>query len=119
MIDEPLNAGPIVRVTPWEIHVQDPDFLDEICAPSFRRRDKYAFQTRTLKLPMSVGGSTNHELHRKRREALNPFFSKRSVVALGPMISQKVSLLCETFEQHARNGTPINLSNLYYAFAQE
>ncbi|KAL8791162.1 MAG: hypothetical protein Q9195_006001 [Heterodermia aff. obscurata] len=111
--------GPIIRVSPWEIHVQDVDFLDDIYAPSYRRREKYAFQTRTLKVPMSVGGSMTHELHRKRREALNPFFSKRSVVALGPMISTKVDLLCASLERHAENGTPINLSDIYYAFAHD
>jgi len=114
-----VRKGPIIRVSPWEIHVSDVEFLDDIYAPSFRRREKYAFQTRTLKVPMSVGGSINHELHRKRREALNPFFSKRSVVALGPMISQKVDLLRASFDQHAKNGTPITLSDIYYAFANE
>lgn len=106
-------------MSPWEIHVQDVDFLDDIYAPSFRRREKYAFQTRTLKVPMSVGGSINHELHRKRREALNPFFSKKSVLALGSMISDKVDSLCVLFEQHRRDGTPINLSDVYFAFANE
>lgn len=61
----------------------------------------------------------NHELHRKRREALNPFFSKRSVVALGHMISTKVDLLRVSLERHANNGTSINLSDTYYAFAHE
>ena len=55
----------------------------------------------------------NHELHRKRREALNPFFSKRSVVALEPMIAEKVDLPRASFERHASNGTPINLSDVY------
>ena len=113
------DAGPIIRVIPWEIHAQDVHFLDDIYAPSYRRREKYAFQTSTLKVPLSVGGSMNHELHRKRREALNPFFSKRSLVALGPMISTKVELLCASPERHAKNGTPINLSDIYDAFAHE
>ena len=61
----------------------------------------------------------NHELHRKRREALNPFFSKRSVLALGSMISGKVDLLCASLERHVKDGTPINLSDVYFAFANE
>ena len=113
------DEGPIIRVSPWEVHVQDVEFLDDIYAPSYRRREKYAFQTETLKVPMSVGGSMNHELHRKRREALNPFFSKRSVVALGFMISSKVDLLRASLERHVNDGTPVNLSDIYYAFAHE
>ena len=114
-----LSVGPIIRVTPWEIHVNDVDFLDDIYAPSFRRREKYDFQTRTLKLPFSVGGSIQHELHRKRREALNPFFSKKSVVELGPMIGEKVKRLCQNFEDHLKQRKPINLSDVYYALANE
>ncbi|KAL8826761.1 MAG: hypothetical protein Q9191_003597 [Dirinaria sp. TL-2023a] len=113
------DEGPIIRVSPWEVHVKDVDFLDDIYAPSFRRREKYSFQTRTLKVPMSVGGSMNHELHRKRREALNPFFSKRSVLALGSMIAGKVDLLCASLERHVKDGTPVNLSDIYFAFANE
>ena len=99
--------------------MNDVDFLDEIYAPSFRRRDKYAHQTRTLPVPLSVGVSIQHDLHRKRREALNPFFSKRSVQSLGPMISAKVDLLCKLFDDHLNSRIPINLSDVYLAFANE
>lgn len=111
--------GPIVRITPWEIHVNDVEFLDDIYASSFRRRDKYAYQTRTLPVPLSVGGTIQHDLHRKRREALNPFFSKKSVQSLGPMISAKVDLLCKRLEDHINSHNPINLSDVYFAFANE
>ncbi len=106
-------------MSPWEIHVKDVDFLDEIYPSGFRRREKYLFQARTLKVPLSVGGSVNHDIHRKRREALNPFFNKRSVAALGGMMSEKVKLLYGSFQRHAKDGTPINLSDVYFAFANE
>ena len=108
-----------MRVTPWEVHVNDVEFLDDIYAASFRRREKYAYQTRTLPVPLSVGGSLQHDLHRKRREALNPFFSKKSVVELGPMISRKVDLLCNRLEHHLSSQIPISLSDLYFAFSNE
>lgn len=108
-----------MRITPWEIHVNDVEFLDDIYAPSFRRREKYAYQTRTLPVPLSVGGTIQHELHRKRREALNPFFSKKSVQSLGPMIARKAELLCKRLDDHLNSQIPINLSEVYFAFANE
>ena len=108
-----------MRITPWEVHVNDVEFLDDIYPASFRRREKYAYQTRTLPVPLSVGGSLQHELHRKRREALNPFFSKKSVVELGPMISRKVDLLCKQLEDHLNSRIPISLSEVYFAFSNE
>ncbi|KAL8747010.1 MAG: hypothetical protein Q9190_001050 [Brigantiaea leucoxantha] len=111
--------GPIVRITPWEVHVNDVEFLDEIYAPSFRRRDKYAHQTKSLPVPLSVGGTLQHDLHRKRREALNPFFSKKSVQSLEPIITAKAAQLYELFHNHAKTGDPINLSDVYFAFSNE
>lgn len=108
-----------MRVTPWEIHVNDVELLDDIYAPSFRRRDKYAYQTRTLPVPLSLGGTVQHDLHRKRREALNPFFSRRSVQGLGPMICAKVELLCKRLDDHVKSQIPVNLSDVYFAFANE
>ena len=111
--------GPIVRVAPSEIHIADPTFLDEIYAGASRSRDKYEFQLRTLPVPMSMGAARTHDLHRKRREALNPFFSKKSVVTLQSMVQSKVTQLAEVFEGHRKSGTVANLSNIYYAFANE
>ena len=68
---------------------------------------------------MSMGGSIKHDLHRKRREALNPFFSKKSVVGLESMIGQKVKQLCPRMEEHSKQQTPVNLSEVYFAFANE
>lgn len=115
-----LLEGPIVRITPWEIHINDVEFLDDIYAPSFRRRDKYAHQTRTLPVPLSLGGTVSHDLHRKRREALNPFFSKKSVQSLGPMIAEKVEILSQFFmEKSKSSAAAVNLSDIYFAFANE
>ena len=108
-----------MRITPWEVHVNDVEFLDDIYPPSSRRRDKYGYQTRTLPVPLSVGGSLQHDLHRKRREALNPFFSKKSVQGLGPMISGKVDLLCKRLDDHLGSKAPINLSDVFFAFSNE
>ena len=66
-----------------------------------------------------MGGSIQHDLHRKRREALNPFFSKKSVVALESVIGQKVKQLCRLMEEHSRHQIPVNLSDVYFAFANE
>ena len=113
------HPGPIIRVTPWEVHINDVEFLDDIYAPSHRRREKYAFQLRTLPVPLSIGGSRTHDLHRRRREALNPFFSRNSVMSLESSINEKVEQLCRLMEDHQKENTPVNLSDVYYGFALE
>lgn len=112
-------AGPIIRVTPDEIHISDVGFLDTIYAPSSSPRDKYEYQLRTLRVPGGVGTTPSLEVHRRRREALSPFFSKRNVVLLEPTIADKVQQLCRLLSKHASEGTPVNVSDVFFAFSNE
>ena len=73
-------SGPIVRITPDELHVSDVGFLDSVYAAG--PRDKYEYQLRTLRVPGGVGTTPSADVHKKRRDALAPFFSKRNVNSL-------------------------------------
>jgi cytochrome P450 len=83
------------------------------------RTDKYEYQLRSLRVPGGIGASVSHDVHRKRREALAPFFSKRNVIHLEPLITQKVNQLCQVISRHATNQTTINLSDVFFAFSNE
>lgn len=111
--------GPIIRVTPDELHVNDVGFLDTVYAPSSSRRDKYDYQLRTLRVPGGVGAAISHDVHKKRREALGPFFSKRNVLHLELLITEKVEELCQVIKKHALAKTPVNLSDVFFAFSNE
>ncbi|KAK0507631.1 hypothetical protein JMJ35_010154 [Cladonia borealis] len=109
--------GPIIRVTPREVHIKDLDFLDTIYPSSnMHKRDKDWVQTRGLDVGMSASGTIPHELHRRRREALRPFFSQKNVLTLEPLIRNKVSQLCTFLEE---SDGPVNLYDLYYALARD
>lgn len=112
-------AGPIIRITPDELHVNDIGFLDTVYAPSSKRRDKYEYQLRALRVPGGVGTTASYDVHKKRREALSPFFSKRNVVYLEPLITEKVEQLCQVVAKHAAEKTPVSLSDIFYAFSNE
>ncbi|KAI0144373.1 cytochrome P450 [Xylariaceae sp. FL1272] len=111
--------GPIIRITPDEIHISDVGFLDSIYAPSSSPRDKYEYQLRSLRVPGGVGTTPSADVHRKRREALSPFFSKRNVVFLEPTITDKVQQLYQLLSKHASEQTPINLSDFFFAFSND
>ena len=112
--------GPIIRVTPDEVHVNDITILDTIyTAPNVHRRDKDRAQLRGLDVGMSTSGTAAHDLHRKRRAELSPFFVTNSVTKLRPLIAAKVAYLCQHLDSAQLSGVPINLYDLYYALARE
>jgi len=104
--------GPVIRINPSELHVNDIDFYDEIYNSGSRRRDIYDFSRRGLDAPLSLGGTIAHEVHRHRRDALKPFFSKDNATKLEPLIRDKVDSLCKRIPGSEQ---PIVLSNAFMA----
>jgi hypothetical protein len=114
-----ISGGPIIRITPEEIHINDVGFLDTVYAPSTSRRDKYTYQLRSLRVPGGVGAAARFDVHKRRRDALSSFFSKRNIVYLEPVITEKVDQLCRLIAKYATQKTPVNLSDAFYAFSNE
>jgi len=112
--------GPIVRITPREVSVSDLDFLDTVYAPGAQfKRDKDSEKVKALGISTSIGGAVEHDLHRRRRDSLNPFFSKKNVMNLAPQIQVKTALLHDIFATSFSKNEIVNLSDLYFAFASE
>ena len=73
-----------MRISPDELHCNDPYFTDEIYA-SGRVRDKWQHQLNTSATgPIALSGfsAVSHELHRARRGAVSRFFSRQQVSKL-------------------------------------
>ncbi|MCJ1352893.1 MAG: hypothetical protein MMC33_002877 [Icmadophila ericetorum] len=106
--------GPIVRINPDELHIRDADWHDEIYTSSTRPRNKcYFFVGRIGR--GSIFGSISDEQHRLRRQALNPFFSKKSIVNIEPQIQEKVDKFCSRLLEHSGSKEPLNLGACYTA----
>nr|OQO26112.1 hypothetical protein B0A51_04506 [Rachicladosporium sp. CCFEE 5018] len=112
--------GPIVRITPWEVHIVDPDFYDALYAGSNEKRDKDAMALGGFGLSRSVIATAGHDLHRMRRAALNPFFSKQAVNRLeARTIRAKIDKLCEQLRQRSETGEPVNLEHAFVAMTTD
>jgi cytochrome P450 len=106
--------GPIVRINPYELHVRDPDWYDNLYAAGGRRRDKSAwFVGRSG--GQSIFGTIEHNHHRLRRSALNPFFSKSSIAAIEPLIQAKVDRLCEALGEYIHSNADVELQTAFMA----
>jgi len=104
--------GPIVRINPAHLHINDPDFLDDIYASGKRKRNRDAWFYRSEHsgpLGWSVFQTVEHDVHRMRRAALSPFFSKRNIHALEGLITGKVDELAERFAIAHQNAEVVPL----------
>ncbi|KAL9624297.1 MAG: hypothetical protein Q9160_001544 [Pyrenula sp. 1 TL-2023] len=107
--------GPIVRITPHEIHIDDPHFYESIYTSSAKRVDKYDWWVKLGGAPGSAWATVDHNLHRIRRGALNPFFSKRSVLQLEHIIQEKIDKFVGLLEVASGHNTVVRLDTLFIA----
>ncbi|KAF4910811.1 Cytochrome P450 monooxygenase sdnE [Colletotrichum fructicola] len=120
--------GPVIRISPNELHVNEPSFIDELYAGGGKRRDKYPYFSAQFGIPDSVFGTASHDLHRLRRGALNRFFSKSSVNKLEPVIHNAIEKLVSQLRTYKRSGKPVAINMAFscvttdvvteYAFAK-
>ena len=108
--------GPIIRINPNELHINDPDWFDIAYPRHPIRRDKYPPFANMLGTKFGVFGTVDHDLHRARRAASNPFFSSRSVAASEYLIGKHLERLCKIFRQSFENKGVLELRAKFTAF---
>lgn len=105
--------GPVVRVGPDEIHIDDPDFYTEFAGTSTKRRDKsttwYWFSGMKTVVGLSGFATLDHDLHVMRRSAMNGFFSTRRVQQLEERIRGHVKKMTDRLLDYKATGETINL----------
>ncbi|KAL8649988.1 MAG: hypothetical protein Q9226_005334, partial [Calogaya cf. arnoldii] len=108
--------GPVVRISPHELHNNDIEYYEELyVGPTTRRSEKYAWTTKQFG-PSSSGFATpGHELHRIRRAALAPFFSTKCVQRLEPSVQSVIDKLIERLREFRGTGRVINTLHVYTA----
>lgn len=103
--------GPIIRINPTELHIQDSEFYETFYS---RPADKLQHLQHRFNNPTSSFATVKHETHRKRRGALNPFFSKRRIASHSPAIQQRMNRLCERLaEQYLNTEKVLNLNDMW------
>ncbi|KEF50879.1 uncharacterized protein A1O9_13069, partial [Exophiala aquamarina CBS 119918] len=108
---------PVVRIGPDEIHVNDPQYIREIYVGAGQARDKYKFYTQQFGEASLT--TVPHELHRSRRAAISPFFSKRSVSNLESVITGLAERLCLRLSSYSGTGLPVVLNDAFSCFATD
>jgi cytochrome P450 len=109
--------GPIIRINPFEVHIADPAFIDEVYTGTSRKRDRSEWFTRQFGPSPCILSTQSHDLHRLRRSVLSPFFSKTNVRKLSHVIENKTEQLMDRLSEAKEAGAVLHMNAVYAAVA--
>ncbi|KMU91874.1 cytochrome P450 monooxygenase [Coccidioides immitis H538.4] len=110
--------GPIVRIAPDELHVIDSDFFDTIFTKA-GRVDKYEWLSNRFGNATSTLTTAPDSLHKLRRGALNPFFSRKRIINLQELVREKIAILVGKINEYKESGAPMTISRGYMALVED
>ncbi|KUL84200.1 hypothetical protein ZTR_06934 [Talaromyces verruculosus] len=110
--------GPIIRVTPTELHINDPEFFDILYARDGRRH-KYDYFSGRFGYARDTFSTWQHELHHQRRKALSPYFSDKSIREFQPAIRAKVDKLRTKLSTYVDDGRVLHLNRAWMALTTD
>ncbi|RAL03516.1 cytochrome P450 [Aspergillus ibericus CBS 121593] len=103
--------GPIIRVNPREVHINDPEYYDEIYTSRARRREKDPIQVAQFGLDGSSFSSITPEEHRQRRVHLDKFFSKQAIANIEHLIQDSLDKIIENLKDAYQTHRVVNLDS--------
>ncbi|EQB51707.1 cytochrome P450 [Colletotrichum gloeosporioides Cg-14] len=111
--------GPIVRISPNEVHCGDNRFIEDIYAVGNRKRDKPLHQVRGSGVAEQATFSTaDHDVHRMRRGAVSKFFSRAQVSRLEPTVRELAERLCNKILDVGKR-SPFDVTTAYSLFTTD
>ncbi|KAK4069323.1 hypothetical protein Trihar35433_5902 [Trichoderma harzianum] len=120
---ERLHAkyGPVVRITPDEVSLSDPENYSTIyhVGTKYGKPDAYYH---VFQAPGSFFTAADNREHAKRRAPVNPFFSRKGVLELEPVVQEKAKVLLSKLRKDLDRAseTPggfVELQDLYSAIS--
>ncbi|KAL4782495.1 cytochrome P450 [Aspergillus varians] len=108
--------GPIVRITPNEIHLSDPENCEKIYYVGSRYAKDAAFYG-SFGADKSTFTTSSPEVHRVKRAALNPFFSRKKVLDLEGIVHEKAQRLVTRMKKAFKSSDGVDLHHGFRAIS--
>ncbi|KAI0016236.1 cytochrome P450 [Xylariomycetidae sp. FL0641] len=108
--------GPIVRINPWEVHIQDSDWNSVYKYSSKASKPRRFYYRFFGKFP-STNVAESHALHQLRRAPLQTYFASSNIQKYMPTIVAQVDKLCQRLV--AADGEVVSLSDAFRCLATD
>ncbi|KAI0205620.1 cytochrome P450 [Astrocystis sublimbata] len=107
-----LKYGPVVRVTPEEIHVMEPSaYHDIFVVGAVRKTNSYLRFSNGTGFEDMTAISTSHDAHRRLRIPIDKLFVRNSILRIESRVSDRVEKLCNRLSCYQGSGEVVNLTN--------
>ncbi|KAL8939045.1 MAG: hypothetical protein Q9216_003574 [Gyalolechia sp. 2 TL-2023] len=102
--------GRVVRISPWEVHIQDPGFMEKLFSTTVHLDKDDGLYYRFVGASKSSLATGPGKLHKMRRAPISGLFSKASVLRSSETINRRVKELLARLVEEASSGCPVDLS---------
>ncbi|KAI0390583.1 trichodiene oxygenase [Xylariaceae sp. FL0594] len=110
--------GPIIRISPHELHISDPSFF-EVLYSREGRWDKYGWTYDAFGAELSTIAALDHHVHRRRRAPLGTFLSKANVANKQDIVAKLVAKLCSRLDDFAASKQRLELGPAISSFTRD
>ncbi|KAJ6443714.1 Polyketide synthase [Purpureocillium lavendulum] len=111
--------GPIVRITPWEVHIADPEYY-EVLFNGKTRYSKIEELRYRFGLHLSSFDTIDHAHHHLRRSAVSPFFARQKVIDFSPRIQEMADrMVARLATEFGGRVKAVNMNEAYAAFVSD
>ncbi|KAF2739407.1 putative cytochrome P450 [Polyplosphaeria fusca] len=108
--------GPIVRITPYEVHINDPSFFNELYTVS-KRLDKDPWYYSWLNRTGSIFGTAQTDLHKLRSPIIKKAFSTASLSRVEHVLKGHIATLCRRIQESKEERKALNMSDIFRSLA--
>jgi hypothetical protein len=112
------HAGPIVRISPYELHVLDSTFYEKLYFQE-GHWNKYAWSIDAFTAPGASIWTPPHHIHRARRLPLNAYFSKAKVASQQDVVRRNVDKFCARISGFEGKSRSVDLGAATSAFTRD
>jgi cytochrome P450 len=112
--------GSIVRIAPDELHIDDPEYWQEVYCNSSTTRpiDKQEKLTHRFGLPKAIFSTANAELHRSRRQSMAAFFSRQRLRETQSRVNQIVERISQRLsKEYAGSNRVLDVGEMFSCMA--
>jgi hypothetical protein len=108
--------GPIVRINPFEVHINDATFYNTLYSGSTKERNKFPWFL-GVGAPNSSFSTAEHNHHRVRRAIISPYLSRQAVRNYEPTFREKLNFLCRHLDNAMQTGMDLEVHICFVAYA--